>query len=133
MPRLRRGSRTARIEFPGVKLPFDENLSPKLVRMLADDYPGCLHIREAGHRGASDADIWEYARRQGFTIVSKNTDFRERSFVEGSPPKVIWLDIGNGGTTVVAELLWRERRRVEAFHRQDESSFLILSLGPPTV
>jgi predicted nuclease of predicted toxin-antitoxin system len=44
--------------------------------------------------GADDQQIWEYARAQGLIIVSKDTDFRERSFVDGHPPKVIWLDVG---------------------------------------
>ena len=79
--------------------------------------------------GADDQRIWDYARAQGFVIVSKDTDFRERSFVEGFPPKVIWLDVGTAGTAMIAALLRRERQRAEAFEKQDEASFLILSLG----
>jgi predicted nuclease of predicted toxin-antitoxin system len=112
-----------------VKLLFDENVSPKLPQMLAGEYPGSVHIREVGLRGAEDRQIWDYCRAQGFAIVSKDADFRERSFVEGFPPKVIWLDVGNGGTTMIAGLLRRERQRVEAFAKQDETSFLILSIG----
>ena len=62
-------------------------------------------------------------------IVSKDTDFRERSYVEGFPPKIIWLDVGNAGTTAIAELLRRERARIEHFKKQEETSLLILSLG----
>jgi hypothetical protein len=61
-------------------------------------------------RPASDA--WPTPRRaQGLLIVSKDTDFRERSYVEGFPPKIIWLDVGNAGTAAIAELLRRERHR----------------------
>ncbi len=112
-----------------MKLPFDENVSPKLPQMLASGYPGSVHVREVGLRGSEDRQIWDYSRAQGFAIVSKDTDFRERSFVEGFPPKVIWLDVGNAGTTIIADLLRRERQRVEAFEKQDETSFLILSIG----
>lgn len=112
-----------------MKLLFDENVSPKLPHMLANEYPGSVHIREVGLRGAEDRQIWDCSRAQGFAIVSKDADFRERSFVEGFPPKVIWLDVGNAGTTMIAGLLRRERQRVEAFEKQDETSFLILSLG----
>ncbi len=38
-------------------------------------------------------------------IVSKDTDFHERSYVEGFPPKVIGLDVGNAGTVAIAEVL----------------------------
>jgi len=65
-------------------------------------------------------------------IVSKDTDFRERSYVEGFPPKIIWLDVGNAGTASTFELLRRERQRIEHFEKQEESSLPILSIGEPT-
>jgi len=80
-------------------------------------------------RGAEDPQVWERARKDGFTIVSKDTDFRERSYVEGAPPNVIWLDVGNAGTAATAELLRREQDRVERFGEAEEPSMLILSLG----
>ena len=116
-----------------MKLLFDENVSPQLPPMLGNEYPGSVHVLEVGLRGAEDHAIWDYGRERGFAIVSKDTDFRERSFVEGFPPKVIWLDVGNAGTTIIAGLLRRERQRVEAFEKQDETSFLILSLGVSAV
>ena len=116
-----------------MKLLFDENVSPQLPQMLANEYPGSVHVREVGLRGAEDQQIWDYGRTGGFAIVSKDTDFRERSFVEGFPPKVIWLDVGNAGTSMIAGLLRRERQRVEAFEKQDETSLLILSLGVSAV
>ncbi len=101
--------------------------------MLASEYPGSVHVREVGLRGAEDGDIWDYGRTQAFAIVSKDADFRERSFVEGSPPKIIWLDVGNAGTATIANLLRRERQRTEEFAKQEESSFLILSIRPDAV
>jgi len=96
--------------------------------MLSSDYPGSVHVRDVGLRGAEDRRIWDYGRAEAFAIVSKDTDFRERSFVEGFPPKVIWLDVGNASTAMIADLLRRERQRVEWFDKQEETSFLILSI-----
>jgi len=110
-----------------VKLLFDENLSPKLPEMLAAEYTGSAHVRTLDLVGASDEAIWNRARDNGFIIVSKDTDFRERSIMEGSPPKVIWLDVGNAGTKLIADLLRRDISVVKLFDQQDESSFLILS------
>jgi len=129
MPGLRGGAGASPGELRSVKLLFDENVSSHLPRMLASEYPGSAHVRAVGLRGAEDRQIWDYCREHGFAIVSKDTDFRDRSFVEGFPPKVIWLDIGNAGTTMIAGLLLRERQRVEAFGTQDETSCLILSIG----
>jgi predicted nuclease of predicted toxin-antitoxin system len=94
-----------------VKLLFDANLSHKLVGILARDFPGCSHVRNLGLRAAEDGQIWDHAREQSLMIVSKDADFRDRSYVEGFPPKIIWLDVGNAGTAAIAELLRRERHR----------------------
>jgi predicted nuclease of predicted toxin-antitoxin system len=40
-----------------VKLLFDENLSPKLVRALADIYPGSAHVHECGLGSADDLAV----------------------------------------------------------------------------
>lgn len=110
-----------------MKLLFDENLSPELVRDLAGEFPESAHVSDLGLRGADDRRIWDHARDHGFTIVSKDTDFRERSFVEGFPPKIVWLDVGNAGTKAIADLVRRDRDRVERFEAQEGTSLLILS------
>ena len=94
-----------------MKLLFDESVSPKLTGRLGE-YPGSTHVRDVGLRGGEDLEIWEYARTIGFVITSKDTDFRERSYVEGFPPKVIWLDVGNAGTDAIEHLLRAQRERV---------------------
>jgi predicted nuclease of predicted toxin-antitoxin system len=116
-----------------VKLLFDENVSHRLAPSLSTEFPGSTHVRDVGLRGADDRQIWDYARDQGFAIVSKDTDFRERSYVAGAPPKVVWLDVGNAGTEAIEGLLRNERARVERFAASEESSFLILSLGVKAV
>ena len=88
-----------------MRLRFDENFSPRLPHLLVNEYPGSEHVRDAGLLGATDRQIWEYAGAHGFAIVPKDTDFRERGFLEGAPPKVVWLDVGNAGTATIAYLL----------------------------
>ena len=109
-----------------MKLLFDENLSPRLVDLLGGEFPGSSHVRVAGLGGAPDTRIWDYAQEQGFTIVSKDDDFRQRSFLDGAPPKVVWLQVGNAGTTVVVNLLLDEAARLRAFESEAESSLLIV-------
>jgi predicted nuclease of predicted toxin-antitoxin system len=40
-----------------MKLLFDENLSPKLPRLLEAHFPGSAHVRDCGLRGFPDEDI----------------------------------------------------------------------------
>jgi predicted nuclease of predicted toxin-antitoxin system len=53
--------------------------------------------------------------------------------VEGFPPKVIWLDVGNAGTMPIATLLRQERTHVEQFGASSDASVLLLSLGAKAV
>lgn len=73
-----------------LRLLFDQNLAPALARRLADLYPGSAHVRDPGLAAADDEAIWSYAAANGYTIVTKDDDFRQRSFVRGAPPQVIW-------------------------------------------
>jgi predicted nuclease of predicted toxin-antitoxin system len=56
-----------------VKLLFDENLSFRLIRALADLFPGSAHVRDVGLLGAVDAAIWAYAAEHEFLLASKDT------------------------------------------------------------
>lgn len=109
-----------------MKLLFDENLSYRLVRHLADVYPGSTHVRDIGLRGAEDRRIWDYAAEQDLLLTSKNTDFYQRSLVFGAPPKVIWLRIGNSPTLAIAELLTQRRPVIRSFYEDSEATFLPL-------
>jgi predicted nuclease of predicted toxin-antitoxin system len=57
-----------------MKLLFDQNLSPRLPRLLADIYAESIHVREVGLRAADDSEIWEYAKANGYAVVSKDSD-----------------------------------------------------------
>ena len=77
-----------------MKLLFDQNLSPSLSGLLAEIYPGSVHIREIGMRDATDSEIWEYAKTNGFAIVSKDSDFQARSLLYGSPQNLSGYESG---------------------------------------
>jgi predicted nuclease of predicted toxin-antitoxin system len=109
-----------------VKLLFDESISPRLVPALAKIFPGSIHVREVGLTRADDGAIWSYARDHGFAIVSKDSDFRQRSFAFGHPPKVISLLVGNCSTAEIESLLRKSREDLEAFALSNSESFLLL-------
>lgn len=110
-----------------MKLFFDENLSPKLVDLIAAEFPESKHVRNVNLQGASDSQIWNYCKENNFTIISKDTDFRELSYVEGAPPKIIWADVGNSRTKEILKLLKSEKAKIENFIENEEESLLILS------
>jgi predicted nuclease of predicted toxin-antitoxin system len=109
-----------------VKLLFDQNLSFKLVRRLADLYPDSAHVRDVGLASGDDSVVWDYAKAQGFVIVSKDSDFYQRSLVTGHPPKVVWIRRGNCSTADIEDILRRHAGDLLAFESDASASFLIL-------
>ena len=110
-----------------MRLLFDQNLSPRLVRMLSDVYPEFSHVYDLGMDRASDTEVWNYAAEHGYAIVSKDADFHQRSLLLGAPPKVIWLRQGNCSVADTATLLRERLVLIERFDANEEAAFLSLS------
>ena len=79
-----------------------------------------------GLQSSDDEAVWSYARDQGLAIVSKDADFRQRSFLYGSPPKLVWIRLGNCSTKDVERLLREHHLDVLAFESDAEGSLLAL-------
>lgn len=128
MPRVCGGPRAPHsLSDRTVRLFFDANLSPVPVRLLEDQFPGSAHALFVGLGPApTDDDIWTCAANNGFVIVSKDADFYRLSTVNGAPPKVVWLRIGNGPTTAVESLLRQSVVRFADFTADPSAALLIL-------
>jgi predicted nuclease of predicted toxin-antitoxin system len=109
-----------------VKLLLDENLSPRLVDLLSDLYPGSDHVHNVNLGGANDSEVWDYAKLHGFAIVSKDSDFAERSVLDSDPPKIIWVRLGNCSTAEVEKLLRSAHEMIRGFLEEDEETCLLL-------
>jgi predicted nuclease of predicted toxin-antitoxin system len=109
-----------------MKLLFDQNLSFKLCDALADLFPGSSQIRLVGLERSDDREVWEYARANGFTLVSQDADFAEMASLLEPAPKVIWLRCGNQPTSVVVRILRENATAIEALDQDGEAVLLEL-------
>jgi predicted nuclease of predicted toxin-antitoxin system len=109
-----------------MKLLFDQNLSPSLPQKLADIFPNSIHIRNVGMRDATDTEIWNYAKQNDFTIVSKDSDFQQRSLLYVHPPKFVWLRVGNCPVETIEELLRKHSISIHTFGLDETKSHLLL-------
>jgi predicted nuclease of predicted toxin-antitoxin system len=110
-----------------VKLLFDQNLSFRLVDRLRDVYPDSEHVRFVGLASADDAEVWDYAARNRMLIVSKDSDFRQRSFLFGAPPKVVSVALGNCSTAMIELAMRRHFTDLQQFEADPEATFLVIS------
>jgi len=88
-----------------MKLLFDQNISYRLIDKISATFPHAKQIREVGLEGLSDRQIWNFAKDNGYTIVTFDADFFELSSLYGVPPKIIWLRTGNRKTSDLAKLI----------------------------
>ena len=97
-----------------MKLLFDHNLSFKLSKNLSDLFPGSTQLRLLGMEQEDDRDVWLYAGRHGYTIVTQDADISEMAALYGPPPHVIWLRCGNRPTRFIEDLIRRAAPVIEA-------------------
>jgi predicted nuclease of predicted toxin-antitoxin system len=109
-----------------VKLLFDQNLSRRLVKAFATEFLGSTHVLHVGLERATDGPVWEYAKQNGFVIVSKDADFHQRSFLYGHPPKVVWIRRGSCSTATVESILRAHHDDLVKFAESEQGSFLAL-------
>ena len=109
-----------------MKLLFDQNLSPRLVAQLADVFAGSLHVRQADLDRADDDAIWRFARDNGFAIVTKDSDFQERSQMAASAPRIVWIRRGNCSTQDIETMLRKHALQIAALERETDHGFVVL-------
>jgi predicted nuclease of predicted toxin-antitoxin system len=109
-----------------MKLLFDQNLSPRLVNMLADLYPQSSHVSLVELDEVVDRDVWVFAQKYDFTIVSKDADFGDLSLLYGFPPKVIWIRRGNCSTKSIEQILRQNHPAIQSLQENPNSGILAL-------
>ena len=108
-----------------MKLLLDENLSDQIVHRIIDLYPASEHVKTLALTNTDDGLIWEYAKANGFVIVSKDSDFHQRSLLYGHPPKFIYLRIGNSPTLKIVQVLRDSFDTIIQFGDRELESILV--------
>lgn len=93
---------------------------------LADVFAGSLHVRQAGLDRADDDAIWRFARDNGFAIVTKDSDFQERSQMAASAPRIVWIRRGNCSTQDIETMLRKHALQIAALERETDHGFVVL-------
>jgi predicted nuclease of predicted toxin-antitoxin system len=70
---------------------IDVNLPYRFGLWKGDEY---IHQRDIDD-GWKDGQIWDYAKENSLTIVTKDADFSNRIIFHQPPPKVIHIRFGN--------------------------------------
>ena len=85
-----------------MKLLFDQNISYRVTLRLKEKKFDVSHVRDFNLQFSKDRDIWTFAKENGFTLVTFDSDFNDLATLFGHPPKIIWLRFRNTQTTELA-------------------------------
>ncbi len=110
-----------------MKLLLDENLSDRIVYKIIDLYPDSKHVKILALTNTDDGIIWEYAKANDFVVISKDSDFHQRSLLYGHPPKFIYLRIGNSSTSKIVGVLRDGFDIIIQFGKAESESILVLA------
>lgn len=110
-----------------MKLLLDENLSDRIIAKIIDLYPNSDHVKNLALTNTDDAIIWDYAKFNSFVIVSKDSDFHQRSLLYSHPPKFVYLRIGNSPTSNIIQILRDNFDTIIQFGDSETESILVLA------
>lgn len=103
-----------------MKLLLDEHLSRRIVPALQDAFPGTTQVALVGLEHSSDRAVWDFAKAEEFTIVTKDDDFLGLLSLLGYPPKVVLLALGNCTNQQIIDILTRSRAEIESMLAKDD-------------
>ncbi len=109
-----------------MKLLVDKNLSPKIIQVLAGEFPASIHVDDTGLIDPDDRVLWQIALDGGYAVLSKDNDFFFLSQTLGHPPKVLLLTVGNCSTRDCITLLRRHLQAIYEFDADPKAALLML-------
>lgn len=97
-----------------MKILLDANISWKLTKILSPIFGECLHVDNIGITvPAQDVDIWDYAKENGFIIITKDNDFVDLLDVKGYPPKIVLVKTGNNSSRALVQLIINSKKSIQ--------------------
>lgn len=99
---------------------LDEHLSKKMIGNLLPLFFSVLHVKDTPLVHFFDNEIWDFARMNSYTIITKDNDFLHLSNLHGCPPKVIRLRCGNQTTSYICNLLIKNHNNITTFAESDD-------------
>ncbi|HCN36370.1 MAG: DUF5615 family PIN-like protein [Ignavibacteria bacterium] len=107
-----------------MKLLLDQNISFRLLKDLLIDFPESQHISKLNLTNKSDHEIWTYAKRNNYCIITFDSDFYDLSILYGHPPKTILLSTKNQTTSNLKLIIKKNKEIINRFFDENNISCL---------
>jgi len=94
---------------------FDQNISHRILKLLPEAFSASTTVKREGLINARDQQIWEFAKKNNYIIVTQDSDFNDLTSLYGFPPKIIWIRTGNIKTHAIVNILIDNTIEIEKF------------------
>ena len=102
-----------------MKLLFDQNISFRLIKRISNLYPDTKQVKELGLENMTDNEIFEFAKKNDYSIVTFDSDFCDLNILKGFPPKIIWIRTGNTTTKNLEIILKNKYELINSFMQEN--------------
>lgn len=99
---------------------FDQNISHRILKKLPEEFSDSTSVKQAGLINATDRQVWEFAKKNEYIIVTQDSDFNDLNSLFGFPPKIIWIRSGNLKTKEILNILIDHVGDIEKFVSDDK-------------
>jgi predicted nuclease of predicted toxin-antitoxin system len=88
-----------------MKILCDVHISVKIAKLFESKGIASVHVNDILDKWfTSDLKISDFADENGFTVITKDSDFKNSHFVKKSPKKLIKINLGNISTIRLLEI-----------------------------
>lgn len=98
-----------------MKLLLDQNISYRVVKLIAEHFPESSGVKNCHLTNATDLEIWTFAKGNCYTIVTFDEDFYNIQLLKGFPPKIVWFKTGNLSNQQIADFLIAQKEMIASF------------------
>lgn len=110
-----------------MKLLIDNNISYRVAVTLNKSILVCKHVSDFSlDANTEDSAIWNFAKKGGYIILTKDNDFEAMSRLFGCPPKVIQMICGNKRTPEIIRILEKNMGVIKLFDGDDENCLMFI-------
>ncbi|UTW66119.1 DUF5615 family PIN-like protein [bacterium SCSIO 12643] len=107
-----------------MKLLIDQNISKRIIDSISDIFPGSLHITGTQLSNYSDLEVWNYALKNDFILISTDPEVFDRCVLSEDSPKTVFVFSEIMTTNKMEWALRINQEDIERFYNEDPASCL---------
>ena len=97
-----------------MKFLCDVHISYKVVKYLGSIGFEAIHVNEILNKWFThDKDICNFADKKDLIVITKDSDFRDSFYINGTPKKLIKLNLGNISNTELIQILSKNINQIQ--------------------